>query len=111
MSVWWDRMSTRGSGTWCCLLTAYYILKVIREPLILQGGGAVKRSYPRGMQAGLLFLAIPAYSALANRVEPARLVKWILGAPIGFAFFVWLLVALGFYQRPFQDEKDEWAAR
>ncbi|HEY5447154.1 MAG TPA: Npt1/Npt2 family nucleotide transporter, partial [Polyangia bacterium] len=88
------------------LLTAYYILKVIREPLILMGGGAVSRSYARGMQAGLLFLVIPAYSALANRVEPARLVKWIfgtfvvclatffllgkLGTPIGFGFFVWL---------------------
>jgi AAA family ATP:ADP antiporter len=88
------------------LLTAYYILKVIREPLILLGGGAVKRSYARGMQAALLFLVVPAYSALANRVEPARLVKWILGVfaltltlffgvgklgtPIGFAFFVWL---------------------
>src|SRR6185436_18654354 len=52
------------------LLTAYYILKVIREPLILMGGGAVSRSYARGMQAGLLFLVIPAYSVLANRVEP-----------------------------------------
>ena len=88
------------------LLTAYYILKVIREPLILLGGGAVRRSYARGMQAALLFLVIPAYSALANRVEPARLVKWIFGVfvlclvvffalgnagvPIGFAFFVWL---------------------
>ena len=30
------------------LLTAYYILKVIREPLILLGGGAVRRSYARG---------------------------------------------------------------
>src|SRR5262245_44623364 len=88
------------------LLTAYYILKVIREPLILMGGGAVSRSYARGLQAGLLFLVIPAYSALANRVEPARLVKWIfgvfvaclsiffllgqVGVAIGFAFFVWL---------------------
>ena len=88
------------------LLTAYYILKVIREPLILLGGGAVSRSYARGMQAGLLFLVIPIYSALANRVEPARLVKWIFGVfvlclavffavgsagvPVGFAFFVWL---------------------
>jgi len=88
------------------LLTAYYILKVIREPLILLGGGAVSRSYARGMQAGLLFLVVPAYSALANRVEPARLVKWIFGmfvlclslffvlgnagVPVGFAFFVWL---------------------
>jgi AAA family ATP:ADP antiporter len=88
------------------LLTAYYILKVIREPLILLGGGAVSRSYARGMQAGLLFLVIPAYSALANRVEPARLVKWIFGVfvlclavffamgtaglSVGFPFFVWL---------------------
>jgi len=88
------------------LLTAYYILKVIREPLILMGGGAVSRSYARGVQAGLLFFVIPAYSALANHVEPARLVKWIfgvfvvclsaffvagkLGAAIGFGFFVWL---------------------
>ncbi len=88
------------------LLTAYYVLKVIREPLILMGGGAVSRSYARGLQAGLLFAVIPAYSWLANRVEPARLVKWIygvfvvclvafyalgqVGVSIGFAFFVWL---------------------
>ncbi|HEX2658973.1 MAG TPA: Npt1/Npt2 family nucleotide transporter [Polyangia bacterium] len=88
------------------LLTAYYILKVIREPLILLGGGAVSRSYARGLQAGLLFLVIPIYGALANRTEPAKLVKWIfaffvasLGAffglgrlnlSIGFPFFVWL---------------------
>jgi AAA family ATP:ADP antiporter len=88
------------------LLTAYYILKVIREPLILMSGGAVSRSYARGTQAGLLFLLIPAYGVLANRFEPARLVKWIFGVfavcltiffllgkagvPIGFAFFVWL---------------------
>lgn len=39
----------------------------------------MSRSYARGMQAGLLFLVIPAYSALANRIEPARLVKWIFG--------------------------------
>jgi len=88
------------------LLTAYYILKVIREPLILLGGTAVSRSYARGLQAGLLFVVIPAYSVLANRFEPARLVKWIfgvfafcltlffalgkLGVGIGFPFFVWL---------------------
>src|SRR4051794_24622472 len=72
------------------LLTAYYILKVIREPLILLGGGAVRRSYARGMQAGVLALAVPAYSLVANRVEPARLVKWVLGffvVTLG-AFFV-----------------------
>jgi ATP:ADP antiporter, AAA family len=88
------------------ILTAYYILKVIREPLILMSGGAVSRSYARGLQAGLLVLAVPVYGILANRVEPARLVSWIMGvfvlcltaffvlgrsgAGIGFVFFVWL---------------------
>jgi AAA family ATP:ADP antiporter len=88
------------------LLTAYYILKVIREPLILLGGGAVSRSYARGLQAVILAVIIPGYSLLANRIEPDRLVKWIMtffvaclatffvlgraGVPVGFAFFVWL---------------------
>jgi AAA family ATP:ADP antiporter len=88
------------------LLTAYYILKVVREPLILMNDGAVGRSYARALQAFLLILLVPAYSLLANRLEPARLVSWIngffiaslgafvalgaAGLSIGFAFFVWL---------------------
>jgi len=88
------------------LLAAYYILKVIREPLILLGGGAVRRAYARGAQAGVLVVLIPLYSALANRFEPSRLVERItavfvvslvlffvarrLGLPVGFAFFIWL---------------------
>jgi len=88
------------------LLAAYYILKVIREPLILLEGGAVERSYARGLQAVLLLVLVPAYGLLANRFEPAKLVKWImgvfvlcvggfvflgqLGVHVGFAFFVWL---------------------
>ncbi|HVY32256.1 MAG TPA: hypothetical protein VHB79_37220 [Polyangiaceae bacterium] len=90
----------------CLLLGAYYILKVIREPLILLEGGAVERSYARGLQAGLLLVLIPAYGYVSDRFEPARLVKWIMvifvvcvagfvvlgqaGVPVGFAFFVWL---------------------
>jgi AAA family ATP:ADP antiporter len=88
------------------LLTAYYILKVIREPLILATGGAVSRSYARAAQAGLLVVLVPLYSALANRVPPAALVRYVFlffvvsllafvaaglaGTNIGFAFFVWL---------------------
>lgn len=93
-------------GNLFLLLAAYYVLKVIREPLILLQGGAVQRSYARGLQAGILLLLVPAYGWLANRFEPARLVKWImsvcvacvaifvvlggLGVAVGFAFFVWL---------------------
>ena len=88
------------------LLTAYYILKVVREPLILATGSAVSRSYARAMQAALLVAVVPLYSALANRIAPALLVKYVFlffvasllafvgfglaGASIGFAFFVWL---------------------
>jgi AAA family ATP:ADP antiporter len=88
------------------LLMAYYILKVIREPLILLGGGALSRSYARGAQAAVLALAVPGYSLVANRVEPGQLVKWVLaffvvtlsvffvaghaGFHLGFTFFVWL---------------------
>ncbi len=88
------------------LLGAYYILKVIREPLILLEGGAVERSYARGLQAGLLLVLVPVYGYVSDRCEPAKLVKWIMGVfvacvaafvalaqagvPVGFAFFVWL---------------------
>jgi ATP:ADP antiporter, AAA family len=88
------------------LLAAYYILKVIREPLILLEGGAVERSYARGWQALLLLALVPTYGLLANRFEPAKLVNGIMGVfvlcvgafvvlgqfgvHVGFAFFVWL---------------------
>ena len=88
------------------LLSAYYILKVIREPLILATGGAVSRSYARAVQAGLLVVVVPLYSALANRIAPSALVHYVFlffvasllafvglglaGAHVGFAFFVWL---------------------
>lgn len=88
------------------LLTAYYVLKVVREPLILATGSAVSRSYARAAQAGLLVAVVPLYSLLANRIAPALLVQYVFlffilsllafvglgraGLPIGFAFFVWL---------------------
>jgi AAA family ATP:ADP antiporter len=108
--------ATVGAGEWRAvarfvtglflLLAAYYVLKVIREPLILATGSAVTRSYARAMQAVLLVAVVPLYSALANRIAPAVLVHYVFlffvtcllafvalghaGAHIGFAFFVWL---------------------
>ena len=88
------------------LLAAYYTLKVVREPLILASEGAISRSYARAVQAGLLVVIVPFYSALANRISPAHLVQFVFvffilsllafagsglaGMSIGFAFFVWL---------------------
>jgi AAA family ATP:ADP antiporter len=113
-SAWPAPPSVPASGVRSCaswaglflLLTAYYILKVIREPLVLATGSAVSRSYARAVQAALLVAVIPLYSALANRMAPAALVQYVFlffvtcllafvslghaGVPIGFAFFVWL---------------------
>ena len=89
------------------LLTAYYILKVVREPLILSAGGAELKSYTAGAQAVLLLFLIPAYGAVANRVNRIRLISIVTlffisnlvvfyflafaNTPgLGAAFFVWV---------------------
>jgi len=56
------------------LLTAYYVLKVVREPLILSAGGAELKSYTAAFQAVLLVFLVPAYGAVANRVNRIRLI-------------------------------------
>lgn len=88
------------------LLTSYYVLKVIREPLILASGGAELKAYASGGQAILLLLAVPAFGYLASRVDRIRLLTimqlvfigclvafYILAkaeAPVGLAFYLWL---------------------
>ncbi|MEZ5362377.1 MAG: Npt1/Npt2 family nucleotide transporter [Bryobacterales bacterium] len=88
------------------LLASYYVLKTVREPLILTLGGAEMKSYAAAFQAGVLFLVVGAYSRFAAKFDRIRLITgmslfFILnlgvfsllgsgGAPIGFAFFVWV---------------------
>jgi AAA family ATP:ADP antiporter len=88
------------------LLSCYYVLKVVREPLILLGGGAELKAYASAGQALLLVAVVPAFSWLSNRVTRLRLlttmqlifigcliVFYVLAetsAPIGLAFYLWL---------------------
>jgi len=89
------------------LLGAYYVLKTVREPLILAGGGAEVKSYAAAGQALLLLGLVPLYSAFASRVDRVRLIGgvtaffvahllgfWALaeaGVPwVGVAFFLWV---------------------
>ena len=90
------------------LLTAYYIIKPVREALILSGGGAEFKSYTSGFQAVLLLLLVPAYGAVASRVSRIRLINGVflffasnlvifyllsrLGVPLYLAFFVWVSI-------------------
>ena len=89
------------------LLTCYYVLKVVREPLILLGGGGAElKAYASAGQTLLLLAVVPAFGWLASRVNRLRLLTIVQGcfigcllifyvlaqsrAPIGLAFYLWL---------------------
>ena len=88
------------------LLTCYYVLKVLREPMILLGGGAELKAYASAGQTLLLLAVIPAFGWLSSKVSRVRLLTTIqlifigclvafyalaqLRAPIGLAFYLWL---------------------
>ena len=91
------------------LLTTYYIIKPVREALILAGGGAEVKSYSSFLTALLLLLVVPAYARLASRVPRRRLINRVtlifVGCLVGFyalaqakipflgvLFFLWVAI-------------------
>ena len=54
-------------------MLAYYLIRPVREALILTEGGAEFRSYAVAVQAALLILIVPAYSAWVRRTDPRRI--------------------------------------
>ncbi len=88
------------------ILFGYYLLKPVREALILEDGTPELRSYAVAAQAVVLLVAVPLYSYFFhNRVGEVLyrsittffainlLIFYFLGISgfsIGFAFFVWL---------------------
>jgi AAA family ATP:ADP antiporter len=88
------------------ILTAYYVLKPVREALILAGGGAEIKSYAAAGQALLLLAAVPFYGWLASRVPRRVLINGVtlffvgcllvfyalahMQIPIGVVFFLWV---------------------
>jgi AAA family ATP:ADP antiporter len=89
------------------LLVCYSVIKTVREPLILLGGGAEVRSYAAAGQALLLMGFVPLYSWFASRVDRVRLLvggtaffigcievfALAVGARVpyvGVAFFIWV---------------------
>jgi AAA family ATP:ADP antiporter len=79
------------------LLTAYYLLKTVREPLILLWGvwglgGQELKVYATSAQALLLLGVLPLYGRLAGRVPRLVLVQLTL---LGFIATLVLFVALG----------------
>ncbi len=103
-----------GEGLTALLLTAnlftffalYYILRPVRQALILSESGAVAQSYSAAAQALLLLVIVPVYGAIAARVNRLRLITVVIaffasnlvilfllgsaGVRLGVAFFIWL---------------------
>lgn len=88
------------------LLTAYYLVKVAREPLILLGGGAEVKSYAAAGQSIILVFVASGYGWLAARVSRVQLIATVTiffaanlllfaalgraGAALGVPFFLWV---------------------
>lgn len=72
------------------LLLAYYVIKTVREPLVLASGSAELKTYASAGQAVVLMGFVPAYSWIASKVSRERLLVIVGGfflACIG-AFYV-----------------------
>jgi ATP:ADP antiporter, AAA family len=88
------------------ILTAYYVLKPVREALILNQGSAELKSYLSAGQVVLLAFLIPLYARLVARVSRRHLVNIVtaifalcllifyvlgrLGTRLDIPFFLWI---------------------
>jgi AAA family ATP:ADP antiporter len=88
------------------LLASYYMLKTVREALILSEAGAAVKSYSSAAQALMLLGVVPAYGFLASRLKRSSLIRWVTlffvshlgifyafgtaGFRVGIAFFLWV---------------------
>jgi len=89
-----------GEGLGAILLTAdltvllggYYLLKTVRESLILAQGGAEVKAYSSAAQAILLFGVVPIYGWIATRMNRNQLLRW---TSIFFASNLLLFAYLG----------------
>jgi len=88
------------------ILTAYYILKPVREALILGETSPEMKSYMSAAMVLVLVFFLKAYSALTDRFPRRQLINIVtvffagclvvfyglaqLGVPLGMVFFVWI---------------------
>jgi len=110
--VWDDFRSPEGVATLrfairlFLILLAYYLMKPVREELILDGGSAEIRSYALAAQAALLLFMVPVYGHIIKHLHGDKLfhivtiflaanigIFYLLGSSgmdIGVPFFIWL---------------------
>jgi len=88
------------------LLLAYYVLKPVREALVLSEGSAELKSYLSAGQVVVLALVVPLYGRLVSAVSRIRLINTVtlafaacpvgffmlakMQVPIAIPFFIWI---------------------
>src|SRR5215218_1380361 len=88
------------------ILMAYYILKTVREALILGEGTAELKSYLSAGQVVVLAIVVPFYGRLVGRFPRMRLINRVtlffaacplvfyalaqFGVPLAMIYFVWI---------------------
>ena len=88
------------------LLFGYYLLKTVRESLILVEGGAYVKAYSSAAQAALLIVLVPIYGYVGTRFARIKLITGLFlffasnlivfsvagtaGAREGVAFYIWV---------------------
>ena len=92
------------------IMTSYYIMKPVREALIIGGAGAVIKSYASTGQIILLLIAVPIYARIASRFPRRQLINYVtiffvicialfyvlalLKVPLGVIFFCGLAFSI-----------------
>lgn len=88
------------------MMISYYILKTIREPLLLTGSSAEMKSYAYAVTALILLFLVPLYGLAFRHTRKQQLTRYVTvfflinlavfyllgrsGVDIGFAYFVWV---------------------
>ena len=88
------------------IMFSWYMLKTLREPLLLVRATPETKSYAYGLVAVLLLIIVPLYGTLFQNVPQKRLGLWVNGSlisvlfvfflltwtnlDIGFAYYVWV---------------------
>ena len=88
------------------MMVSYYIIKTIREPLLLTGSSAEMKSYAYAVVALVLLLLVPIYGAAFRQVSKAQLTRGVslffavnlvvfyvagrAGLDVAFAYYVWV---------------------
>ncbi len=90
------------------ILMAYYVLKPVREALILGEGTAELKTYLSAIEVILLAFIVPVYGRLVKRMDRRRLINTVTGffvvclvvfyvlghagVPLGIPFFLWISI-------------------